>query len=202
MVQDEKNTEHKILEAAKDVFLKKGMAGARMQEIADEAGINKSLLHYYYRSKEKLFLAVFQFAIRRFVPGVQQIILSERPIEEKITLFVKDYIDVLLEHPFVPLFIIQEIQRDPDTLFNTFINAGIEPEKILQELNEAMERGDIKKIDPRELMINVLSLCIFPFASKPVMQRVFFDNNPDEYNRFLEKRKETASEFIVNAIKK
>ncbi len=202
MKDKEKNTEHKILEAAKNVFLKKGMAGARMQEIADGAGINKSLLHYYYRSKQKLFLAVFQFAIRSFVPEIREIIASQKPIEEKVELFVRDYIDILLEHPFVPMFIIQEIQRDPDTLFQTFIEAGIQPEIILKEFQESMDKGKLQRLDPRELMINILSLCIFPFASKPVMQRIFFDNNPEAYYQFLKSRKKTVNEFILNAIKK
>jgi AcrR family transcriptional regulator len=202
MTEKEKNTETKILEAAKDIFLKKGMAGARMQEIADEANINKSLLHYYYRSKEKLFLAVFQFAIKKFVPGIQEMLLSEKSLEAKIRSFTENYIEVLLQNPFVPMFIIQEIQRDPDRLFNVFREAGIEPARIIEQFQSEIDQESIRDIDPKELLLNMLSLCIFPFAAKPVMQRIFFENDNKAYLDFLKKRKETVSEFILNALKK
>jgi len=202
MKQIEKDTENQILEAAKKVFLEKGMTGARMQEIADAAGINKSLLHYYYRSKDKLFLAVFRFAVLQFLPGIQEMITSDIHFEEKIRRFVHRYIDILMENPFVPMFIIQEIQRDPDRLFNAFIDAGIKPDEILSQFNEAIENDEIRDIDPRDLVVNLLSLCIFPVAAQPVMQRLLTDNNSDAYREFIEKRKETVPEFILNAIKK
>jgi len=201
MAQEEKNTEEKILEAAKNVFLKKGMAGSRMQEIADEANINKSLLHYYYRSKYKLFLAVFRFAIKQFIPGIKDIILSDEPIVKKIEMFVNSYIEMLFQHPFVPIFIIQEIQRDPDVLSGALIEAGVDPQEILKVFYDAIDRGEIRPLNPMEVMLNMLSLCIFPFAAKPVMQRVFFENNEDAYMQFLEKRKKTVAEFMIKAIK-
>jgi AcrR family transcriptional regulator len=201
MTQEDTNTEEKILEAAKNVFLKKGMAGSRMQEIADEANINKSLLHYYYRSKEKLFLAVFRFAVKQFIPGIRNIILSDQPIVKKIEMFVNTYIEMLFQHPFVPIFIIQEIQRDPDVLSGALMEAGVDPQEILQVFYDAIDRGEIRPINPLEIMLNMLSLCIFPFAAKPVMQRVFFDNNEEAYMQFLEKRKKTVTEFMIKAIK-
>ena len=202
MSKIEKNTEAEILEAAKKVFIEKGMAGARMQEVADEAGINKSLLHYYYRSKEKLFLAVFRFAVLQFLPGIQEMLTSNIPFNEKIQRFVNRYINILLEHPFVPMFIIQEIHREPDRLFNAFKDAGIKPDQIMQQFKEASEKGEIKDIEPKELLINILSLCIFPFAAQPVMQRLFSDNDEQAYREFLENRKNTIPEFIINALRK
>ncbi len=201
MTQEEKNTEEKILEAAKNIFLKKGMAGSRMQEIADEANINKSLLHYYYRSKNKLFLAVFRFAIKQFIPGIKDIILSDETVFKKIEMFVDSYIEMLFRHPFVPIFIIQEIQRDPDVLTGALMEAGVDPNEILQVFYDAIDRGEIRPINPLEVMLNMLSLCIFPFAAKPVMQRVFFDNDERAYNQFLENRKKTVTEFMIKAIK-
>lgn len=202
MTQLEKNTENQILEAAKKVFLEKGMAGARMQEIADAAGINKSLLHYYYRSKDKLFLAVFRFAVLQFLPGIQEMITSDIHFEEKIRRFVHRYIDILLENPFVPMFIIQEIQRDPDRLFNAFVDAGIKPDEILRQFKKAVDDDEIRDIDPRDLVVNLLSLCIFPVAAKPVMQRLLTNGDSDVYREFIEKRKKTVPEFILNAIRK
>ena len=81
-------TEQKILDAAKQVFLVKGLAGARMQEIADEAGINKALLHYYFRSKEKLFEKILNEAFTNIIPNIITIFTSNLPFFEKIRLFL------------------------------------------------------------------------------------------------------------------
>jgi AcrR family transcriptional regulator len=202
MTEKEKNTEQKILEAAKKVFLRKGMAGARMQEIADLAGINKSLLHYYYRSKDKLFLEVFRMAIHDFIPEIQNILFSEDSILKKIERFVDEYMKVLLENPFVPMFILQEMQRDPERLFNIFVEAGIHPQMVLDQFKKAMEFAEIQSADPKHLLVNILSLCIFPIAAKPMMQRMLYDNDSEAYEAFLQERKKVVSDFIKNAIQK
>ncbi|MCF8335949.1 MAG: TetR/AcrR family transcriptional regulator [Bacteroidales bacterium] len=202
MTEKEQNTEERILIAAKQVFLRKGMAGARMQEIANEAGINKSLLHYYYRSKDKLFLAVFRLAIQNFLPEIKSILLSDVLVTEKIDRFVEGYMNVLLNNPFVPLFILQEIQRDPDRLLNIFLEEGIQPQLILEQFERAVQKGEIKAVDPKHLLINILSLCIFPIVARPMMQRMLYDNDSDAYNEFLRERKKVVSEFVKNAIKK
>ncbi|MGM0532262.1 MAG: TetR family transcriptional regulator [Bacteroidota bacterium] len=202
MKEKTENTEERILNAAKQVFLKKGMAGARMQEIANEAGINKSLLHYYYRSKDKLFLAVFRLAIRDFIPEIKSIIFSDALVTEKIERFVEEYMNVLLNNPFVPLFILQEIQRDPDRLLNIFLEEGIQPQQVLEQFEKAVQNEEIRSIDPKHLLINILSLCIFPFAARPMMQRMFYENDREAYDEFLKERKKVVSEFVKNAIKK
>ncbi|MFP4620122.1 MAG: TetR/AcrR family transcriptional regulator [Bacteroidales bacterium] len=202
MSETEENTEKRILQAAKRVFIRKGMTGARMQEIANEAGMNKSLLHYYYRSKDKLFLAVFRLAIRNFIPEIKSIIFSDALVTEKIDRFVEEYMEVLLNNQFVPLFILQEIQRDPDRLLNIFLEEGIEPQLILKQFEKATQNEEIKPINPEHLLINVLSLCIFPFAARPMMQRMLFNNDSEAYNAFLLERKKVVSEFVKNAIKK
>lgn len=201
MSEKDKTTEEKILEAARRIFVEKGMAGARMQQIADDAGINKSLLHYYYRSKDKLFLAVFRMAIRDFIPGIKGIIFSDISVYEKLDLFIKKYMDVLLSKPFVPMFILQEIQRDPERLFNIFLEAGIRPDYIIKEFKQSMDKGVIRGVDPKHLIINVLSLCIFPIAARPMMQRMFYANDPAAYQQFLNERKAVVSDFVINAIK-
>src|SRR6056297_386387 len=198
MSEKDKTTEEKILEAARRIFVEKGMAGARMQQIADEAGINKSLLHYYYRSKDKLFLAVFRMAIRDFIPSIKDIIFSDVSVYEKLDLFINEYMDVLLSKPFVPMFILQEIQRDPERLFNVFLEAGIRPDYIMKEFKRSIETGTIREINPTHLIINVLSLCIFPIAARPMMQRMFYDNDPEAYQQFLNERKAVVSDFVIH----
>jgi AcrR family transcriptional regulator len=200
MNEQDKNTEEIILDAASRIFQKKGMSGARMQEIADEAGINKSLLHYYYRSKDKLFLSVFRQAVKNLIPGIRNILFTDMPLFDKLDRFIREYMRVLLGNPFLPMFILHELQRDPDRLFQEFQKAGIEPSQILHQFERSMEKGEMRRISPRHLMINVLSLCIFPVAARPMMQRFLFDNDAEAYEAFLKERADVVSEFVINAI--
>ncbi|MCC7466595.1 MAG: TetR/AcrR family transcriptional regulator, partial [Saprospiraceae bacterium] len=111
------STEQRIFEAAHEVFTQKGMDGAKMQEIADKAGINKALLHYYYRSKEKLYEAVVKAIMAKAVPNVRKVLESDLPLEEKITRFIDFYIGLISRNTFIPLFIISESNKHPDRFF-------------------------------------------------------------------------------------
>ena len=108
------STEQKIFDAAHEVFTQKGMDGAKMQEIADRAGINKALLHYYYRTKEKLYEAVVRVIISKALPAIWHVIESDLPLEEKIKRFIETYIGIISRNPFIPLFIISEINKHPE----------------------------------------------------------------------------------------
>jgi TetR/AcrR family transcriptional regulator len=194
------NTEEKILNAAQNVFIKKGMDGARMQEIADEAGINKALLHYYFRTKQKLFEAIFSELFKQIFPNLEMLIKSDKPIELKLSDFIERYIEVLLRNPFLPAFILKEINRDPDFFASIFKEKGIDPSKILEMFEKEMEAGNIVKMNPKDLIINMLSLSLFPFAAKPLMQLMLFENNTKAYNQFLKERKTTVKDFVLNSI--
>jgi AcrR family transcriptional regulator len=194
------NTEDKILQAAQTVFTHKGMDGARMQEIANEAGINKALLHYYFRTKQKLFEAIFNKVFKQIFPNLQAFIDSELPIEEKLDMFIDKYISLLLRNPFLPPFILKEVHRDPEFLASVIKSTGVNPSAVFNMLEKEMEAGKIKKMNPKELLINMLSLCIFPVAAKPLLQIMFFENDKKAYNDFLTKRKKTVKEFILNSI--
>jgi TetR/AcrR family transcriptional regulator len=198
--QKKDNTEEKILAAAQTVFIKKGMDGSRMQEIADEAGINKALLHYYFRSKQKLFEAIFSMVFNQIFPDIRNLLFSEEPFENKIAVFIEKYIDLLLKHPFLPSFILKEINRDPEFLASVIKKQGINPADLVAMIEHEMEKGQIRKMDPRELMVNILSLSIFPFAARPLMQIVFFNNDQKAYKKFLIQRKDTVKEFLLNSI--
>lgn len=198
----DKNTEQKILNAAKTVFVKYSYEGASMQKIATEAGINKALLHYYFRNKEKLFQAAFIDIFKQFMPELQQFFQLEVDFFEKIRKFVESYLKLLQTQPMVPIFILQEINRNPDILFKLITQAGINPDFFVKQALSEIEKGTIIRIDPRHLFINILALCIFPFAARPLMQRVFFDNDQDNYENFLQERKKEVSEFVINAISK
>jgi AcrR family transcriptional regulator len=202
MQQNDLNTEQKILEAAKTVFVVKGLEGARMQEIADEAGINKALLHYYYRTKDKLFEAVFREAFYKLVPNIFELIKSEIPLFDKIRIFTEKYIDIFIENPFIPGFVLHELNRNPKRMVNLISDMGIDPQVFMDQIEEEVRLGKIKPIDPYQLIVNMLSMCIFPFAARPIIQNIIFKGDTENFQNFIRERKKEVPEFIINSIKK
>jgi AcrR family transcriptional regulator len=195
------STENKILDAAKKVFIIHGLEGTSMQQIADEAGINKSLLHYYFRNKEKLFHAVFSYAFQYIVPKMEGILITDSSIFVKIDRIVGEYMDLLMENKFIPAFILHEINRNPDRLYDMMQKSGLRPEIFVDQFVGEIRKGNIRPVDPRQLIINILALCIFPVAARPLIQRIFFGNDEKAYQRFLQERKKIVSDFIIQSIR-
>jgi TetR/AcrR family transcriptional regulator len=194
-------TEAKILEAAKKVFILNGFQGTTMQHIANEAGINKSLLHYYFRNKEKLFAAVFRFAFQNFVPQIQEILNSGVSVFIKIERIVAEYMDMLLKNEFIPAFILHEINRNPDGIFAIMQGTGLNPEIFIEQFAREIEKGHLRPLDPRHLIVNLIALCVFPVAARPLMQRILFANDEVAYHQFLLERKNKVTDFIIQSIK-
>lgn len=194
------DTENKILAAARTVFLRKGLDGARMQEIADEAGINKALLHYYFRNKEKLFRAILKMTFTKAFPDVMDIMESGLPVHDKIEAFIRKYTDILRNEPFLPGFMLREIQRDPSGVLLILKESGMNPSLVTRQFQKEMDAGNIRCMNPDELMINIISLTVFPFAMAPLAGEMFFRGDTEKYASFLEQRKKSIAEFVWLAI--
>ena len=197
----DQNTEQKILEAAKKVFHRKGMAGARMQEVADEAGINKALLHYYFRSKQLLFESVFKDAIKDALPAIWTVLGSDMPLFEKIHAFAEGYIDTISKDPFIPFFVVSELQRDPKGLISIIRKTKMAGKKVFgEQLAEAVRKGEIRAIDPMQLFVDMMSLCVYPFIFKAMIME-FNGLNEKNYKVFIEERKHHIPDLLINSIK-
>lgn len=196
------SAEQKILTAARKVFQSRGMHGARMQDIADRAGINKALLHYYFRSKDLLFEAVFKEAFQQLFSKFQVLAAPNLSFEEKIKQFVHGYMDVLLEHPFLPGFVIHEINQDPAKFERLFIPEGAisKNRKILKLIGEELKKISRKPIDPRQFMVNTISLCIFPFAAKPMLCKMMGIKDHD-FKKFISERKALIPSILIQSVK-
>lgn len=196
-------TKDRILSAAKKVFTTRGMAGARMQDIADEAGINKALLHYYYKDKDKLFETVFLEEAQKFFPKINAIFNSDEPLFQKIEQFVSEYIDEMQENPYLPWFVINEINRDPDQfLYRIWGKDNLpKPGKLLEQVEQEVKAGRIRKINPIHLLMNMLSMTIFPFVGKPMFVRNLRMSDK-QFREIMEQRKKEVPAFIISAIKK
>lgn len=195
------STEQKIFEAAHEVFMQKGMDGAKMQEIADRAGINKALLHYYYRSKEKLYETVARAILAKALPAIRQVIESEYPLEVKIRRFIETYIDIISRNTFIPLFIISEIQKHPERFIDNVLPKDLpKPEVFFRQVEAEIAAGRIRPVKPQHLIVNMIAMCIFPFVGKPMI-RIVLGMSAGEMRVFLEERKEEVTHFVLASLR-
>jgi TetR/AcrR family transcriptional regulator len=194
------DTREKVIEAAKEVFVNKGYGGARMQEIADLAGINKGLLHYYFKSKENLFRAVIIQAVNLIAPKLGHLMKSDKELRVKIREFIELYIDLLIQNPHLPMFVMAEISRHEGLFLRDLMKENeINPMKIMLQIQMEMEMGTIRRMNPLNLLMNILSMCIFPFIAKPIFMEATGINQED-FLKVMELRKKEVTEFVLNAI--
>ncbi|MEQ6166964.1 TetR/AcrR family transcriptional regulator [Ekhidna sp. MALMAid0563] len=197
----DETSKSKILLAARSVFLRKGLAGARMQEIADTAGINKALLHYYFGNKESLFTSSFQSLLKEILPRFFGVFTTNLSFEEKVHTLGRNYVEFLSDHPQLPVMILSEIQREPKRLLDQIqIGELIDLSTLQHQLDEEAAQGNIRKISVAEFLINTISLLVFPFAAKPIFQNVMSFSD-SQFQKFIDQRKSSVSDFILNALK-
>jgi AcrR family transcriptional regulator len=202
-------TEQRILDAARTVFIKHGTAGARMQEIAQEAGVNQALLHYYFRSKERLAQAVFQQMAARLFPALVQTLGGDAPIDEKIDRLVEIYLENLSHNPFLPGYLLSELHHHPERVSHLLALAGGgDPSQVMgpilrklgQQIDDAVRAGTMRPVAPEQLVANIISLCIFPFAARPMISAVFSMDDAG-FSRFIDQRRTALPAFIRNALR-
>ena len=167
----EQNTEQKILEAAEKVFLQSGYDGARMQEIADVAGINKAMLHYYFRSKDALFGKIFDEKVKDFFPEIVETMQSDALFIDKVDVFIEKYINLMCKYPFIPFFVLSTVNKSNSEAFIKKL-----PTQLIQTLAMsymlAEQNKEVKTVNPFQFIISVISLCAFPFVARPIFQTV------------------------------
>jgi TetR/AcrR family transcriptional regulator len=170
----EESTEEKILMAAEESFIAEGYEGARMQSIANTAGINKAMLHYYFRSKELLFEKVFDLKVKYFFPEISEIFNQDISFVEQMEEFVERYITFINQYPFIPFFIIRTINSPSKIAFIKKLPfkkqlAGL----VFKSYAKDKELGRVRDIDPMQFMLSVLGMCIFPFIGRPILEHAF-----------------------------
>ena len=195
------STEQRIKEAAKTIFTQKGLAGARMQDIADEAKINKAMLHYYFRNKKMLFEIIFDEKLKELFSSLGQVILSEQPFDHKIQSFVEREIDIISEFPVLPLFVLNELWQDPslieDKLDHNFLKRM--RDRLKRDFVKEVKEGRLPDIPFEFFMINMVSLCIYPLIAKPIL-KYFFVQDESAYNKMIEQRKTLVANLLLNTI--
>ncbi len=192
------STEEKIKAAAKKVFMTKGFDGCSVRDIAKEVGSNVSLLNYYFRSKEKLFELIFEGAMSDFLQSMIEVFSSDLTLKEKTTLLIEKEFDFFLEHPELPMFILQAIHQNksgapmPSHFFEPIAKTG-----IFQQLEAAQASGEIRQISLRNVTILLMSNVHYPFMSKKLTQQ-FHGIDAETLDQDLRAHKAYVKEMLIN----
>lgn len=191
------NSEERIKAAARKVFHQKGYAGTRTRDIAEEAGINHAMVNYYFRSKEKLFQIVMIETMTYFFQGISAILNEETTsLEQKIEQVVAKYIDLLLEEPELPTFVFNEVRTNPEPFIeNTPIGETLQNSVLARQYAEAVARGEVSEPNLLQMVLNVISLVIFPFIAQPILIALNKIDN-DQYKALILERKKLIPQWI------
>ena len=202
MTGQETTNENSILEAAHKIFLTRGFSGTSMQDIAQEAGTTKSMVNYYFRSKDKLFARVFRAEFINLFASIGSCVLSDLPLKQKIKRIVELDIERLMPMPDLPIFIMSEMHRNPQIILDDLEHIPIKNmiQKLDTDIQTEVKKKKIRPIQPLELMMNIQSLTIYPILAKPMLiHRLGMSDKA--YRLMMEKRKVDIVEFIWNGIK-
>lgn len=193
-------TEQRILAAAHDVFTRRGTAGARTQEIADEAGVNKALLHYYFGTKERLAQEVFARAAAGILPRIHGILTGEGSIEEKVESVIAAEYDFIARHPYLPGYVVAEINYNPERVMEVFSRRGPPPLDVLRaQLEAAAAAGELRPIAAEQFIASLMSLIFFPFAARPLLEAMLGIRG--RFEQFTEERRQGLKAFFLGGLR-
>jgi TetR/AcrR family transcriptional regulator len=198
------DTKTRILDAADEIFVRRGIDGARMQEIADHAGVNKALLHYHFRTKADLARSVWLRIAPSFVPGILQMMGSDLSLEDKIDRFVDAYHTRLTRHPYLLPYVISEAARHPD-LVDDFCSPARRQaarrmiDKLREQLDDLVKARKIAPVSAAQFFVTLAGSCLFPFAARPMIAGVL-GLSPTRLPGLMRRRRRELPAFLNGAL--
>lgn len=203
-IDESLSTHDKILLTAQQVFIEKGKDGARMQEIANQAGVNKAMLFYYFNNKELLYLEVLRSIVRRLFQKVNEVVISEQEPRNKLEQFVEAYINFLTENEGLPRIILREIASGGETIgkiFNETLSQGENPisVKIHSLIEQSIQKGQFRKVDPIQTIISIVGMCVIYFIANPLLRHIFSFKDIDQ-KKFVEDRKKHIVDLLEHGL--
>ena len=199
------DTEQKILAAATEVFLEKGHDGARMQEIADKAGINKALLHYYFRSKQKLFRTVFKIEAQAMLSSIFTHLSPADKFEVFLRKFISGYLKNISTRKNIMRFILWELEKAPEEVaswfFEVFTDSGFHGNPLILRVEKAIQDKEIQPVDPKDFVLSLLGMCIFPYVAEPMLKHLLPGFSTDSPN-FQKDRTKAILDLIYSDLKR
>ncbi len=196
MKEDKKE---KLISTATKLFEEKGFDGVKMRELSEKAGVNKGLVHYYFKNKDAIFMEVFKRKAGKMYINLEEILSEpDSTFEEKVAKMVDEYMKMLAHNPKLPLFVFSEVNKNPHLLeqmkFGETIGTTV---KLLSKILK--QEGS--KLDGFQFLLSTISLCIFPNIMQPMLSGIMLKQNPKmDMKIFLNKRKPIIVKTLVNSI--
>jgi len=178
-----------IINTAKRLFFNEGKFNATTQEIADAAGVNRTLINYYFRSRDALFDLIFKEAKEEENKKQEMIVLSDLPVKEKLEQFIDYFFENAREYPYKEIYIVTRMNQQDSFIFQSSAHIKRMLNKFYVELEDEMEKGTILKMDPIQFVLNLISLLSFPVGMRPLLQQAL-ELSDQEYENILSQRKE------------
>lgn len=203
MSEKNQNMERQIIDAAEELFLKRGFTRTSTTEIAQKAGCNQALVHYYFRTKENLFNKLFE---EKFLMFIESISIDEEckgGLRERIENIVTKHIDFLCQNPGLPLLLLSEVNRNSDHIGHIFEKMKIHAVRIVgmleTEIAKEREKGLVRDVNGFDLIFNIISLNVFMFIAKPLLLNIR-EMNDETYVAFINARKDEIIKIIIGGI--
>lgn len=193
--------EARIVETAGQLFAEKGFEKTSMSDIAAAAGMNRTALHYYFRTKDKMFQAVFGGLVESFLPRMQVIFMEDIPLLEKLERVLDEYFAIFRENPSLPNFILGEVQRDVDHLLAVGRKLHIDQylRSVERVLLAEMDAGRIRRVPMQVILVTFFSQMTFPFLARNLVISLFYETE-EEYQAFLSEWKQVILSQMKNLL--
>jgi TetR/AcrR family transcriptional regulator len=201
--RSEQETRERIVDAAHAVFLRKGTAGSRTQEIAAEAGVNKALVHYYFGTKAALADAIFERALGAIMPRIFGILADpDRSIEEKVPAIAREQIDFHSARPYLAGYLLSELHAQPERIARLLSRQGarVPLDVLRRQLREAAKAGKIRQMSAEQFCANLMGLLIFPFAMRPALMELL-SLDATRWRAFIEERRRLVPDFFMAGLR-
>lgn len=195
--------ENRIIEAAKQVFVRKGYEATKMGDIATEAGIGRTALHYYYRTKDMLFDAIFDQLMDALIPNLEVIMGEDLPFLEKLPKIIAQYAKTLRSNPLFPIFVINELQRDPEHIYGSILKdpSRVKPIVRLQaQIKAEMKQGILREMPLIYTATTLISLLIFPLLVRNPVTAIFLEGDTEKFDAFLEERIPYVTDIMIRLL--
>lgn len=194
-------TEEHIKQRAKVLFFTTGIFDASTQEIADFAGVNRTLVNYYFRSKKNLFHLVYTEIISEMRANFAAIYVSDVTFREKVEALIDYTIEFREMYPFLEIFNIQETGKLNNRMETLLRPTSMEETGLfLKEIEEEMKKGTIPVYEPVNFLINLMSLISFPIVMKPVFREIFCISTEEQYQKIYNQRKGMVMAMLFNNV--
>ena len=200
--KNEAEVKDRIMLTARDLFIEKGYNGTSVRDIATASGTNVAMINYYFHSKYNLFEIIFEEALDVLIKRVFSILESDIPFFELVEAWITSYYEILTEYPQIPIFVLNEINQNPERLTNRIKDYN--PYNIFTHISNRIEeeakKGTIRETPPLDFLLNIISLCVFPFMFRILATKVA-ERSIQEYNEIISNHKTYVTEFVINALK-